>query len=224
MFDSLLKFLKKNYIAILFGGIIGFIIGCIYKIFIFNEYFTSTMPGGTDPTTTIASGITGPTTTTIASGITGPTTTSGITGPTTTTIASGMTGPTTTLGITGPTTTMVSGMTGPTTTSGITGPTTTSGITGPTTTSGITGPTTTSRITVPTTTSGITITTTTGSSGTTVPQTTQMNRALDPNSYKLSTTNLYQKNFEGASNVYSPYIYVKEPYGVSNDMDNFTHL
>jgi len=162
MFDSLLKFLKKNYIAILFGGIIGFIIGCIYKIFIFNEYFTSTMPGGTDPTTTIASGITGPTTT--------------------------------------------------------------SGITGPTTTSGITGPTTTSRITVPTTTSGITITTTTGSSGTTVPQTTQMNRALDPNSYKLSTTNLYQKNFEGASNVYSPYIYVKEPYGVSNDMDNFTHL
>ena len=155
MFDPLLTFLQKNYIAILFGGIIGFIIGCIYKIFIFNEHFTSTMPGGTDPTTTIASGITGPTNT-----------------------------------------------------SGITGPTTTPGMTGPTTTPGITGPT----------------TTTTGSSGTTVPQTTQMNRALDANSYKLSTTNLYQKKFEGASNVYSPYIYVKEPYGVSNDMDNFTHL
>jgi hypothetical protein len=211
MFDPLLKFLQKNYIAILFGGIIGFIIGCIYKIFIFNEHFTSTMPGGTDPTTTIASGITGPTTT-IASGITSPTTTSGITGPTTT---SGITGPTTTPGITSPTTT--SGITGPTTTSGITGPTTTSGITGPTTTPGITGPTTTSGITGPTT-------TTTGSSGTTIPQTTQMNRAFDPNSYKLSTTNLYQKNFEGASNVYSPYIYVKEPYGVSNDMDNFTHI
>jgi hypothetical protein len=67
-------------------------------------------------------------------------------------------------------------------------------------------------------------TTTVSSNIKTVPQTTQLNKAFEPNSYKLSTTNLYQKNFEGSSNVYSPYIYVKEPYGVSNDMDNFTHL
>jgi hypothetical protein len=79
-----------------------------------------------------------------------------------------------------------------------------------------------------TTSSGITRPITTNNSSTTpsntVPQTTQVMRSFDPNSYKLSTTNLYQKNFEGASNVYSPYIYVKEPYGVSSDMDNFTHL
>ena len=196
MFDSLLKFLKKNYISLLFGAFIGFIIGSIYKIFIFNENFTSTMPGGTDPTTTMASGITDPTTT--IPEITMPTTTTGITDSTTTTN-----------GITEP----VSFKT-----------TTTPEMTMPTTTPGMTMPTTTPGMTVPTTTSGMTRTTTTGSNITTVPQTTQMNRAFDPNSYKLSTTNLYQKNFEGASNVYSPYIYVKEPYGISNDMDNFTHI
>ena len=134
-------------------------------------------------------------------------TTPGITGPTTTTTTSGITGPaTTTPEMTEPATT-TPGMTGPTTTPGMTGPTTTPGMTRATTTPGMTMP-----------------TTTTGSNITTIPQTTQMNRAFDPNSYKLSTTNLYQKNFEGASNVYSPYIYVKEPYGVSNDMDNFTHI
>ena len=134
--------------------------------------------------------------------------------------------PTITPEMTEPTTTTPE-MTEPaTTTPEMTEPTTTTpGITDPTTTPGMTGPTTTPGMTRATTTPGMTMpTTTTGSNITTIPQTTQMNRAFDPNSYKLSTTNLYQKNFEGASNVYSPYIYVKEPYGVSNDMDNFTHI
>ena len=217
MFDSLLKFLKKNYISLLFGAFIGFIIGSIYKIFIFNENFTSTMPGGTDPTTTMASGITDPTTT--IPEITMPTTTTVITDSTTTT--NGITDPTTTI----PEITM------PTTTTGITdSTTTTNGITEPvsfktTTTPGMTMPTTTPGMTMPTTTPGMTMpTTTTGSNNAKIQQIIQMSKALDPNSYKLSTTNLYQKNFDGASNVYSPYIYVKEPYGISNDMDNFTHI
>jgi hypothetical protein len=184
--------------------IIGVIIGSVFLVIKKNkEHFDPTItPEMTEPSTTTPE-MTEPATTTPE--MTEPTTTTpGITDPTTT---PGMTGPTTTPGMTDPTTTP--GMTGPTTTSGMTGLTTTTpGMTRATTTSGMTRPT----------------TTTTGSSSTIVPQTTQMNRALDANSYKLSTTNLYQKKFEGASNVYSPYIYVKEPYGVSNDMDNFTHL
>jgi len=182
--------------------IIGVIIGSVFLVIKKNkEHFDPTItPEMTEPTTT----------------------TPEMTEPTTTTPE--MTEPTTTTpGITDPTT--IPGMTGPTTTPGMTGPTTTPGMTGPTTTPGMTGPTTTPGMTRATTTPGMTMpTTTTGSNITTIPQTTQMNRAFDPNSYKLSTTNLYQKNFEGASNVYSPYIYVKEPYGVSNDMDNFTHI
>jgi hypothetical protein len=147
-------------------------------------------------TTTSASG------TTTTSGSIGTTTTSGSIGTTTT---SGSIGTTTTSGSIGTTTT--SDSIGTTTTSGSTGTTTTSGSIGTTTTSDSIGTTTTSDSIGTTTTSGSTGTTTTGAAGTTTTGaagTTTTN--ANDRTYKSPGLNLFQRDFDGTSNVYSPYI------------------
>jgi hypothetical protein len=43
--------------------------------------------------------------------------------------------------------------------------------------------------------------------------------------YKIPLTNLYQKDLQGTSNIYAPYIYYHEEFTPSSyDMDNFTYL
>jgi hypothetical protein len=42
------------------------------------------------------------------------------------------------------------------------------------------------------------------------------------NGYKIPQTNMLQSNFNGSSNIYSPYLYVHEPFQpVSYDMNNY---
>jgi hypothetical protein len=110
-----------------------------------------------------------------------------------------------------PTTTMMSG--GGTTTTMMGGGATGSSITGGATSSTIMGvgnTTTRANTTIPATTLSMTMTTT---------------PKLMDNGYKIPHTNLYQSQFTGTSNVYSPYLYMKEPFQpISYDMDNYTHI
>ena len=58
---------------------------------------------------------------------------------------------------------------------------------------------------------------------TTAAMTTKPN--LMNNGFKIPQTNLLQSNFNGTSNVYSPYLYVREPFQpMSYDMDNYQHI
>jgi hypothetical protein len=76
-------------------------------------------------------------------------------------------------------------------------------------------------ITVPSTTpamTGLGSTTTTTNAITTKPN-------LMNNGFKIPQTNLLQSNFNGSSNIYSPYLYVREPFQpISYDMDNYQHI
>ena len=45
------------------------------------------------------------------------------------------------------------------------------------------------------------------------------------NGFKIPQTNLMQSNFNGTSNIYSPYLYVREPFQpMSYDMNNYQHI
>ena len=69
---------------------------------------------------------------------------------------------------------------------------------------------------------GITIPSTTSPIITNV-MTTKPN--LMNNGFKIPQTNLLQSNFNGSSNVYSPYLYVREPFQpVSYDMNNYQQI
>jgi hypothetical protein len=70
--------------------------------------------------------------------------------------------------------------------------------------------------TIPYTTSPITTTTTNAI-------TTKPN--LMNNGFKIPQTNLLQSNFNGSSNIYSPYLYVREPFQPNSyDMNNYQHI
>ena len=69
-----------------------------------------------------------------------------------------------------------------------------------------------------------------GSTGNTKPTTTKPNRLIvEPglpnfmnNGFKIPQTNLVQSHFNGTTNVYSPYLYIKEPFKpVTYDMDKY---
>ena len=69
---------------------------------------------------------------------------------------------------------------------------------------------------------GATIPSTT-SSITTNPMTTKPK--LMNNGFKIPQTNILQSNFNGPSNIYSPYLYVREPFQpVSYDMNNYQQI
>ena len=79
---------------------------------------------------------------------------------------------------------------------------------------------------MPTSTS-ITTPTTTNTNNTTnaTSTTTYTQNKISELNYRLPKTNIFQNGIDGATNIYSPYLYLNEPFQpVTYDMDNFTYL
>ena len=191
-------FSNKQINLILFISLVVLIIACIYLGYTsINEGFnTSTMANSIAPSSTSAAIGTGVSSSSISSS----------------SLTVGATNPITTNAMTTNTITTNAMTTNPITTNTIT----TNPMTiNPMTTNAMT---TNAMTTNPMTTNPMTTNAMTTNAITTKPK-------LMNNGFKIPQTNLLQNNFNGSSNIYSPYLYIQEPFqSNSYDMDNYQYI